>query len=868
MNRIEVLLEAAMEGEGQCLLLSGELGIGKTRLAQEAMARAWDREFLVGTGRCYQQERQAAYRPVLEAVAECVESAPPEQRAGIERQWRSVRERIHSALSDRPGAGADEDVRLLAAIGEYLSDIATSSPVALLIEDIQWADEGTLKLLHSLARIARSASVLLVATFRDVRLSEEHPALARIVQDLSRERLAERITVRRLSAEETAILAASMMGQQSVSEDMATFIYRRTKGVPRLVEQLVRSLGGRLQLQEEIGAGAMGRVFRAHDTKTNMMVAAKLMVGRGELDLDALLRFEHEAAVLATLEHPNIVRIDDSFVEEHACCIIMELLDGRSLREILYDGPLPLGRARKLALQIANALSYAHAHSIAHRDIKPDNVMILAGDRVKVTDFGIARILQRDTSLQTIATTGMRMGTPLYMAPEQIEGKKIGGWTDIYALGAVMYHMVTGRPPFEGEDPLAVALKQVREEPVPPSAVDPSIPADWDAVILRALAKNPERRFQTAGEMRAAIDALPVEPASTPVAKGTDDGTLRSRLTSARFLLPAVGSIVLAVVILAIVLRGHSSGAQASPRTPPCIPAYVKALNDAPAASGFRRAASRLGVTNPPVYDLSNSTDNYVEVSRIAQRHPCIVVLFGFADLAFLTNVSARYPGVHFALIDAVPYNNRGPVTLANVEGWTFPSEQSGYLVGYLAGLMEKEKVGKAVHGAIGVMGGVQLPVVDDFIHGYSQGARAAYPGIKILTDYANSFVDTRRARVIGLRQISQGADILFGVAGDAGLGYLAAAKARGVYAVGVDEGQGYLGPFVLTSALKHFETGVYDAVIQAAHHHFKDGVRQLGVADGGVGIASPSRLVPASIVAAVRAQEQKVARGEIHIQP
>jgi CubicO group peptidase (beta-lactamase class C family) len=213
------------------------------------------------------------------------------------------------------------------------------------------------------------------------------------------------------------------------------------------------------------------------------------------------------------------VRVYETFVEEHASCIIMELLEGKSLGQLLQDGPLPLPRARELALQVAEALGYAHSQEIVHRDIKPDNVMVLPGDQVKVTDFGIARILQPDTSLQTIATTGMRMGTPSYMAPEQIEGKQIDARTDVYALGAMLYHMVTGRPPFEGSDALAVAVKHLQEEPVPPSQIDPAIPADWDALILKAMAKDPSKRFQSATDMQKAIASLGEEagsPASTP----------------------------------------------------------------------------------------------------------------------------------------------------------------------------------------------------------------------------------------------------------------------------------------------------------------------------------------------------------------
>jgi basic membrane protein A len=520
---------------------------------------------------------------------------------------------------------------------------------------------------------------------------------------------------------------------------------------------------------------------------------------------------------------------------------------------------------------------YAHAQSIAHRDIKPDNVMVLEGDRVKVTDFGIARILQRDTSLQTFATTGMRMGTPLYMAPEQVEGKKIDGRTDIYALGAVMYHMVTGRPPFEGDDPLAVALKHVQEEPASPSSIDPTIPEDWNAVILKALAKDPAERFQSAKEMEGAVAVLSDQAATT----SPEPAVNRKPATTRRMRVGWFGAAAgLAALLLAggiyleqfsVLFPGRSSGVVASHARSACIPAYVDYYGNftgSPPYRGFERAVSGLRAAKPLVYDGSKVADIYTELSLIAQRHPCITVLMGLTDAGVLTSLSARYPGVNFALIDNTTYNTRGPVTLRNVEEWTIPSQQAGYLVGYLAGLMERQRVGKAVHGVIGVMGGVSVPPVDYFIDGYRQGARAAYPGIKILADYANSFTDQHRALAIGLKQISHGADILFGVAGDASLGYWKAAKERGMYAIGVDVDRSYLGPYVLTSALKNYDTVVYDAVMQAAQNHFKGGEHSIGLADGGVGIGRLSRIVPASIAAAVQAQERKIIHGEITVQP
>lgn len=514
-ERLRVGLDALQEGAGYVLLLSGEMGVGKTRLLQELMGEACARDYVVATARCSAPEQGTPYYLLLDALAGLSASTSGRLGAEARRLWRRVQQLAAGDAADGGAAESNAVKRrnLFGAVDDLLQVVARSVPVALLIDDLQWADSDSLSLLQHLAHSTRSSRVLVAAAFRDARLTEEHPELVQVLRALNRDRLAERITLRRLSLEETTRLVAITMGQQEVSEEFASFIYRRTKGVPRLIDQLVRSLGGRLELQGEIGAGSMGRVFRALDRTTNRTVAAKLVLARSEIDLETLLRFQQEGAVLARLEHPNIVDVYDTFAEEHATCIVMELLEGQSLGQIVRAGPLPLARAKHLVLQVADALSYAHSQLIVHRDIKPDNVMVLDHDQVKVTDFGIARLLQPDTSLQTIATTGMRMGTPLYMAPEQIEGKKIDGRTDIYALGAMLYHMVTGRPPFEGSDALTIAVKHLQEEPPPPGQIDPAIPPAWDTVILQAMAKGPAQRFQRAAEMKDAVAALPTEGA-------------------------------------------------------------------------------------------------------------------------------------------------------------------------------------------------------------------------------------------------------------------------------------------------------------------------------------------------------------------
>ena len=569
VDRLGAILDAVGAGAGHLVLLGGEMGAGKTRLLQHLMLEAHHREMEVLAGRCRSVERAMPFYPVLTALGG-LETRLPSGAREVRREWQKVQQLVSEYSPDGPAGLGVAQQHIDSAVGDLLLLLARSRSVILLLDDLHWADADTVDLLGHLAHTTRASPFLLAGSFRDVRLGEECPALATLLGDLSRERLVERITVRRLSLEETTELTAATMGQnQTVSEEFASFVYRRTKGNPRLIDQLVRSLGGRLELQGEIGAGAMGRVFRAYDRTLEKTVAAKLVLARSEIDLDALLRFRQEGAVLAKLDHPHIVNIYDTFAEEHASCIIMELLDGQSLGECLVDGPLPLDRAMHVALQVAGALAYAHSQEIVHRDVKPDNVMVLENDQVKVTDFGIARILQPDTSLHTIATTGMRMGTPLYMAPEQIEGKKVDGRTDIYALGAMLYHMVTGKPPFEGNDALAMAVKHLQEEPVPPSQINPSIPADWDAAILKAMAKDPAGRYGSMKEMREAIVGLSGETAkpAQPVAhsrqqlairdSALDTGGTTGRMARGGWLVSAsvLGALVLAGGLILLPLR-------------------------------------------------------------------------------------------------------------------------------------------------------------------------------------------------------------------------------------------------------------------------------------------------------------------------
>ncbi|HEX6510451.1 MAG TPA: protein kinase, partial [Chloroflexota bacterium] len=216
--------------------------------------------------------------------------------------------------------------------------------------------------------------------------------------------------------------------------------------------------------------------------------------------------------------------VHGTFLDEHASCIVMELLDGRSLAAVLHAEELNPGRIKHLISQACIALSCAHRQGIAHRDVKPANIMVLPGDRVKVTDFGVARMLRPVNPALSMTSTGMTMGTPLYMAPEQIGGHTAHFRADIYSLGAVMYEMVAGHPPFTGDDPLTVAVRHVQEAPIPPGRFNPGLPAEWESLILKALAKSPADRYPSAESLGAAVAALPADWVSSPCPSATAEG--------------------------------------------------------------------------------------------------------------------------------------------------------------------------------------------------------------------------------------------------------------------------------------------------------------------------------------------------------
>ena len=286
-------------------------------------------------------------------------------------------------------------------------------------------------------------------------------------------------------------------------------------------------IAGRYQVVQRLGAGAFGTVYKAKDKVLGRMVAIKTIRLEGlaaqGASLDELVdRFEREAQVSAQLKHPNIVTIYDIGEADGLSYLAMEFIDGVGLERVIANaGRLPLERAAGIAAQVADGLDFAHKNSVVHRDIKPANIMIEAGDRVKVTDFGIAKVTN---SVDHLTATGSLLGTPSYMSPEQARGSALDGRSDLFAVGAVFYEMLTGTKAFRGESITGLIFKIITEEPIPIREVDPALPEEVARILGRALAKAPESRYQTGREFADDLLAL-TRPGSMPTIRQTEVAT-------------------------------------------------------------------------------------------------------------------------------------------------------------------------------------------------------------------------------------------------------------------------------------------------------------------------------------------------------
>ena len=286
-------------------------------------------------------------------------------------------------------------------------------------------------------------------------------------------------------------------------------------------------LGDRYELQEPIGRGGMATIYRAVDLRMGRTVAAKILREVYSTDPKFVTRFQREARAASALQHPNIVQVFDYGQSGESYYIVMEFVDGSDLRRYLKkNGQLENDRAIEIAHDVALGLGAAHKRGIVHRDVKPQNIMLNDDGLVKLTDFGIAS-MYKDAEAERLTTTGMTLGTVQYYAPEQAQGEIVSPAADIYALGIVMYEMLAGRTPFDGDTPVAIAMRHIQDQPDPPSMYNPRISPGLERIILRCLEKDPHDRFRDGDALAYALENLARSPRRASGAVGAPAGGAR-----------------------------------------------------------------------------------------------------------------------------------------------------------------------------------------------------------------------------------------------------------------------------------------------------------------------------------------------------
>jgi serine/threonine-protein kinase len=405
-----------------------------------------------------------------------------------------------------------------------------------------------------------------------------------------------------------------------------------------------RLLSERYELGETLGYGGMAEVHAGRDTRLGREVAVKVLRADLARDPQFQLRFRREAQNAAALNHPAIVAVyDTGEVDGDAGplpYIVMEYVDGQTLREIVKSsGPLSQQRVLEVMADVCAALDFSHRHQIIHRDVKPANIMINQVGAVKVMDFGIARALSDG---QAVTQTAAVIGTAQYLSPEQAQGEPVDARSDVYAAGCVLYELLAGQPPFTGDSPVAVAYQHVREAAKPPSEVNPQVPPDLDAIVLKAISKNPANRYQTAAEMRSDLIrvlngqrplAPPVmsEEERTAMLAGVGDGPTRRIAPSGRrhALPPAWGGgpdedrrrrwrlILLGIAIAAVVGVIVVVAAQlfGGPSAPPQVTVPSLVGQQAEAA---RQEATRIGL-KPALEQADSRVD---EIGKVVRTDP------------------------------------------------------------------------------------------------------------------------------------------------------------------------------------------------------------------------------------------------------
>jgi branched-chain amino acid transport system substrate-binding protein len=603
-----------------------------------------------------------------------------------------------------------------------------------------------------------------------------------------------------------------------------------------------RTLGS-YRIVEQIGLGGMATVYKAYQPSMDRYVALKILSTHLTQDPAFVKRFQQEARVIAKLEHPYILPVYDHGEEDGYLYLVMRFIEAGTLKDRLTKGPLSLDEVRRIVTQVGSALEYAHQRGVVHRDFKPSNVLVTPQDDCYLTDFGIAKMMEG-----TLGLTGSGViGTPHYMAPEQGQSLKVDHRADIYAMGVVVYEMVTGRVPFDAETPFAVVIKHITE-PLPlPRRINPNLPEAVERVILKAMAKAPADRYQSMRDMVTAFDqavqTAPTEPmaAAPPMAALPTEVSRAESLPTAVVLPPptvlprrarmpvpiwilAAGLIVLIGLIAGGIALSWALGqrtpaggptqavvATASPTTPAQSPTNIPILDEPTAvplpslkeaAGGIKRVGMVTDISgvgdkgfNQSAYEgmLRAAREMSVENAFLEPRQPddYIKNIEQFVGQGYDIIVT-----VGFALGDSTKQAAQAhpgvkfaivdpsyDPAMPNVMGLTFREDQAGFMAGALAGMMTKSKT-------VGVVAGMEIPPVKRFRNGYENGVHYVCPDCRVVGRYTSSFTDPAQGEQAAWQQIADKADVIFGAGGLTGQSAILAAAQQGVWVIGVDMDQ------------------------------------------------------------------------------
>ena len=330
-----------------------------------------------------------------------------------------------------------------------------------------------------------------------------------------------------------------------------------TKTLETPIEELTRGtlFADRYEIIEELGSGGMGQVYRVEDTKTNEEIALKLIRPEVAADKKTIDRFRNELTTARKIRHKNVCGMYDLGEYKGAHFITMEFVPGQDLKGLIrQSGQLAVGTTINIAKQICDGLTEAHKLAVVHRDLKPSNIMIDKEGDVRIMDFGIARSLEA----KGITGAGVMIGTPEYMSPEQVEAKEIDRRSDIYSLGVILYEMVTGRLPFEGDTALSVAVKHKTEAPPDPRELNPQIPEGLGLFILKCLEKDKEKRYQSAEELQSELNkiekGIPTTDIKIPKRKPTTSKEITVTFSMKKVFLPALICVALAITVVIVLL--------------------------------------------------------------------------------------------------------------------------------------------------------------------------------------------------------------------------------------------------------------------------------------------------------------------------